>query len=326
MNRYLLLGAGFSNNFGLPLAKEIWGEILNSDFASKNRENQELMDLIQNEYNFEIIYNEILSHEEKFDKNVINDFQRLLEKIYMKMDRKLTNFILSKQKRINLSSLKCFINRFSNNEDNNGIIFTLNQDLFFERFFMQHHSTSTEKLIIPFINKNWYDTKYDIPLLDFETIKIDKKIHSKEPNYNNFLYAKLHGSFDWRFEGENRSLMVIGTSKKNHINKYEILKRNFSIFENNIKDNSKKKILVIGYSFNDSHINYVLKKSNCELYIVSPEEPSRFYRRMLKNFDGNQYTICKEKVKNYYKSTLNQIFPESNRKSSIYNELERDFF
>ncbi len=335
---FLFLGAGFAYNFGLPLAKEIWGKIFNSNLL---KEYPQIEYILKREHNYENIYFKIVNSN-LFEKtpDLQQYFKELINTIYYEMDLDLITFLRSENhNNIDLFRLMKFINRFKTNKLNPGVIFSINQDLFIERFYMNGSSSNFEELIIPFVDSQWNQHNEDISLVPFISKSNTSNIgvnHTallnptlinnqiKKNNDNKFLYIKLHGSFDWRYK-ENEDVMIIGVNKLQLIKKYKVLNENFNMFQKTIQHkNNKIKILIIGYSFNDQHINDILKNSKADLYVIDPQEPRDFYNKMVEF--QNKRKIWQNNIKKYYCCTLEDIFPRSNTKSSILLDIEKDFF
>lgn len=116
--------------------------------------------------------------------------------------------------------------------------------------------------------------------------------------------------------------MVIGLEKERDIAKEPMLCSYAAIFKMVLT--KAKRLLVIGYSFRDEHINkaIALAMAGChnpelELYVVSPERPDLFMERlygtqvhsfgMPKKIPYGKFLA--EKLKGYFPYTLAEIFP-----------------
>lgn len=155
-------------------------------------------------------------------------------------------------------------------------IFTLNQDLLMERHYLNDNVSlmsdgkwsgwsipgmipptpaSVEPLANPNLGK-WTPA----PQSDFTVHR------NAQP------YFKLHGSSNW-YTSVVANLMVIGRNKRSTINGYEILRFNYENFHNYLhKQNTK--LMIVGYSFGDDHINQTLRNSvnnsNLQLFVIDP--------------------------------------------------------
>jgi hypothetical protein len=88
-------------------------------------------------------------------------------------------------------------------------------------------------------------------------------------------YIKLHGSINWihKVDGQNQPLIIAGNDKGQQINNLQtevgdLMRSYMDLFSNGIGQGTK--VLVIGYSFGDHHINYTLAKPGVELYLIDP--------------------------------------------------------
>lgn len=85
-------------------------------------------------------------------------------------------------------------------------------------------------------------------------------------------YIKLHGSTDWETESGS-SVLIMGNAKSGSIEKFPLLRWYHQEFESHLRRGNAK-LMVIGYSFQDEHINKViLDASNaCGLktFIIDP--------------------------------------------------------
>lgn len=81
-------------------------------------------------------------------------------------------------------------------------------------------------------------------------------------------YIELHGSYDWD------NVFILGTCKSKEIENKPRIGEFFNFFEQSLNEkNSKIKLVIIGYSFNDEHINELIKKgidNNLEWLIWDP--------------------------------------------------------
>jgi len=74
----LLTGAGFTKNFGGFLAIEMWSKVFNHPEIQSS---EKLKSLIQNNFNYENIYSDVLNNTACKNKPITNARQHLLPKI-----------------------------------------------------------------------------------------------------------------------------------------------------------------------------------------------------------------------------------------------------
>ncbi len=175
--------------------------------------------------------------------------------------------------------------------DERGFVFTLNQDLFMERFFV-NGSLSLYEMSIPGISNygyfNWnklpqnLSEEYRIALSNETNVeKLASEFWTK--TYGRFSYMKLHGSYWWRTtDGSNA--MVIGNKKTGLIDREPYLKWSHAVFEQVLKGPGCE-LVVIGYGFGDEHINRVIADSiqhhGLKLHVVSPEDRRAFKNKLM---------------------------------------------
>jgi hypothetical protein len=206
---------------------------------------------------------------------------------------------------------------------NKSFIFTLNQDLFFERLY------SNQILSIPGIKNNseWFTTRFKDKLRPEDYIQLPNE---KELNHNksdilsdgNFFLLKLHGSYNWiSFDGTQK--MVIGRGKTGQIQKEPLLKYYCEVFKKVLSQNQRR-LLIIGYGFGDEHINRVISESvrdnGLKIYIISPVSPEEFKRKLLKNNLGKDIW---QGISGYFPYSLKEIFSDEVNKNRA---IKRNFY
>lgn len=99
------------------------------------------------------------------------------------------------------------------------------------------------------------------------------------PDENNFKvvpqlqpYFKLHGSSNW-IDSNSQELLVLGGNKASIIDRYPILKWNHNQFKEYLSP-SNTRLMVIGYSFGDDHINRMICDAivgaNLGIFVIDP--------------------------------------------------------
>lgn len=302
MINVLITGAGFTANFGAPLASDIYEKIFNS---KEIQGNDILNGIIKNKMNirtanYEKIYQDVIynasypSEEKKILRNIL--FKVLMDDIDKYCRTPNFNKKSSNGKSI-LEHLHLFLIKLSNTNDKS-IFFTLNQDMFIERQCNQlssdylsessdhvrrklrerGHDTENpicfKRLGVNHykIGKNSkYDTRNDIEINSF-TVREAKNEFKKwrEGKSLHCLYVKLHGSQDFVDEQGNR-VLITGTHKTSQISSSGLIEYYNEIFDNTLSYESCR-IIIIGYSFNDEHINKsiikALKNKDTIFYLV----------------------------------------------------------
>jgi len=152
-------------------------------------------------------------------------------------------------------------------------IFTLNQDVFLERNYLNNN--------VMLMSGGRLDG-YSIPGM--------RRIHNPNPSHDELThpniaahepsgdfqlnqrlqpYVKLHGSSNWR-TGEQR-IIVLGGRKTGLIDRFPVLKRYHEYFRQCLSSGPAR-LMIIGYSFGDDHINNAImeavKGGQLELFVV----------------------------------------------------------
>lgn len=327
VNRILLTGAGFSANFGAPLASQMSDRIYN-DFGVQNSE--KLKSTLSVNFDYEAVYQDVIESE-KYSKEEKQTLVDAVRRSYEQMDEEIIRHPDLTQTYSDF--FKKFLFRFATVYGGAGYIFTLNQDLLVERRFSHYPDSSFSSLCLPIaetkmFNKQWSESLGNayhkiIPAgEDFEKFKEEYE-KGIEKNRIVLSYVKLHGSQEW-FLGGNNPVMVVGRGKKERISFQPLLRYYWSLFEREInKPNTK--LLIIGYSFNDDHVNDALisarRLNGLEITVINRSSRKKIFD--LLNSKGIDGLIGK-----YYEDTLLNLLPTP---PTIYDsanlkEIQRVFF
>jgi len=297
----LLTGAGFSANFGGYLAEEMWSIIFNHPEVQKHPAVREFMLSPIGKYNYESIYHKVVREQgsyrlsgtfEPWDKHDIAAMKIAMSDAYKKLDRIMVTENMRTYRKDDLILLNKFINRFSRDLSEINFFFTLNQDLFIERYHSQS-STDSKQVVLPgfkkrvpeisdsfkgereFNDSDFVKTPDDEELVMTTPTEFDRSCHH---------YVKLHGSFNWQAP-DGSGAMIIGHEKEEQIKNEPILSWYFQIFEE-VLSQAGMKLMVIGYGFRDDHVNKIIKNAitnyGVKLYVISPESPSEFIFKLKK--------------------------------------------
>ena len=305
----LLTGAGFTKNFGTPLASEMWAEIFNH---KKIQAQPKIKKLMLDDFDYESIYDSIMMEDSTYtpdERKAIND---AVWSAYNYMDTILTEYILNQPHPLEVKNVSDLIYRFGE-QSNKSFIFTLNQDLFFERLY---HNMAYAKLSIPGLKNNpkWFDTNFNEALNPSHCCRLpdNKKLNCNKDilSNGNFFLIKLHGSYNWKsFDGKIK--MVLGRGKTEQIQNEPLLKCYLEIFEKVLSQNQRR-LLIVGYSFGDYHINRIIsnavREHGLKIYIISPVSPEEFKKKLCEK-PGLSLNIWQE-MSGYFQSNLNEIFSE----------------
>ncbi|BBL64765.1 hypothetical protein MSMAT_2749 [Methanosarcina mazei TMA] len=318
----LLLGAGFTKNFGGLLADKMWYEIFNHEEIQSQPKIKKLM---MNNFDYEEIYYSVLKEsrdeEGKLLPSEFTDEEKAAIKVatksaYIHIDENLRRHIIDHPRPTHLHNVNNLIfnirsqrqdykfvkdgktYRFSPDPKNKSFIFTLNQDLFFERLYPNN---ANAELSIPGINNDpdWFTTNFNKPLepSDYRILPTEdelKLIKDSLLELGGYFLIKLHGSCNWiSSNGSDMDMMVIGKSKTEQIQNEPLLKHYFEIFEE-VLSQDQCRLLIIGYGFGDKHINSIISKAvtdhELKIYILSTLSQKEL-KKKLTGSESSQDTV-----------------------------------
>ncbi len=153
-------------------------------------------------------------------------------------------------------------------------IFTLNQDTYLEQHYLYNHPQTPppykwEARYIPGLTPPEPATEHGNQLYKAGIRTIAKSDFTLESNKQ--PHFKLHGSYNWR--SEDQQVMVIGGAKINDINRIPLLTWYQKRFRAMITAPDTR-LMIIGYSFNDEHINSQLlaaARAGTKFFIVDAQ-------------------------------------------------------
>lgn len=262
-SHYLLLGAGFSRNWGGWLANEAFEYLLSHSFSAEVR--RTLIDHRTEGFEGALtVLQENWQRSAEAKKQVV-EFQQAVAAMFDHMNLAfLENPWHSR--RDELFSVLELLPKFD-------AIFTLNQDLLLEINYLTQ-PTGT------YLGGRWQANHLPGIVLPPPSGS-DDKVFLRELSPGDDLQLnlrgdfqpifKLHGSRNWRAQGTD--LMVLGGNKAGSIAQFPILKAYFSEFQRALHDDNAR-LMIIGYGFRDHHINAVIEsacqKTLLRTFIVDP--------------------------------------------------------
>lgn len=358
----LLLGAGFTKNFGGLLADEMWAEIFNHDEVQAQPRIKQLM---RNNFDYESIYYSVLSRgiagdafsHDEYKKEEKNAVMIATKSAYDHIDRILRYNIVDESYKKWHNNVNELLLKFGITK-NNSFIFTLNQDLFVERFYLNPSKGRPCRypeaiLSIPgidnipdwFMNRNYYlDGKElsneqfrflytdDLKRSDYLQLPSEDELKLKKDNLlgdgSHFL-IKLHGSYNWK-SADGSDLMVIGRGKSKQIQNEPLLNHYFKIFED-VFSQDNHRLLVIGYGFGDKHINRVIanavKDHNLKIYILSPESPKKLKENLSRGMNKiNETGNIWNGISGYFQCVDEVLKSEYNKNQIVRKHFYSTFF
>jgi len=322
--KYILItGAGFTHNFGTPLAREMWAEIFNH---KKVQEEPKIRAIMLNNFDYESVYYSIMEGDYiQQEKDAIN---LAVSDTYKNIDEIARNFrfLPDAPYPVNLNQVQKFINLFCGN-NKPAFFFTINQDLFIER-----HYYNGQRPIIPGIQhrQEWFSSLFRMPLKrgDYSRLPTREFFEDNKDRIlseSNFFYIKLHGSQNWVSSSGNQT-MVIGRGKSRRLREEPLLSWYFDIFKDVVLQENRR-LLIIGYGFRDNHINRIIseavEKHGLKIFVISPQPIEDFKRNMNKSVYRRK--ILKG-LSGYYPYSLLDMFPADQSKTQFYQDLREQFF
>jgi hypothetical protein len=298
----------------------MWSEIHNRFLKlSDNLEAEKLRSMVKREFNYENLYEDVLRSSE-FSEDEKNLFFKAVLGAYEALDDVIREFrqAFYSSDILDLNRIRDFFERLSGKPKERGFLFTLNQDIFIERYcYGGNIGPSLPGLQVE--NKRFV-SKESRPLQEIGYVKIAQndnagyqKVDFK--NQSKLFYVKLHGSYDWR-DDDNQEILIIGTNKPSRISSNPMSLPNM-------------KLMVIGYGFRDKHINEAIakaaKESNLKIYILNPQDPETF---LFKTLGINQWAseAIWKAVRGYFQITPKEMFLRNPIHTSVVNDLYKTFF
>ena len=289
--RALLLGAGFSHNWGAPLSSEINGSLL-----SELHDDAHLADQLRKRP-FEELFSGFAPPSDGGDDAAKRQL-RLQGAVKATFDRVNRAFHRSdlEFRRQNFEqrfSVAGFLQKFD-------VIFTLNQDLFLETAYFE--PGRYRQLTLPGLQRIapgsdiWRDNGERT--MSFGT--------SIQP------YIKLHGSTNWQNDA-GESVLIMGNFKSGAIARFPLLKWYHREFESCLRQRTTK-LMVIGYSFQDEHIIEAICKASkdCQrgTFIIDPNGTTvlRDPRMRGAQISGQPREVEEIRIVGELRRTLKEIF------------------
>ena len=327
-NRILLTGAGFTHNIGAPLARDMWALIFNQREIQLTARVQELL---RGNFDFELVYHQVVTGDyTDAEKQAIKNATKVA---YEKLDSIVRNYsfvgVGGPSPQINMYKVRALINKFAGSDDLKGFIFTLNQDLFIER---QYTNGLLARPFVPGVDQqqDWFTGNFTYPLTDehFRSLPAAAALEDQKEALlegGNFFYIKLHGSVNWVTSDGSNSL-VVGYHKTEQIGNEPLLSWYFGIF-NDVLMHPGRQLLIIGYGFNDEHINAMLRDAvrdhNLTLHIINRATPDRFMKEINDKPYGKEIA---EGICGYFPYTFEQLFPQNRADTMECGLLCQNYF
>ena len=269
----LLIGAGFSRNWGGWLATEAFEHLLGSPEVSKDAGLRRLLWKHQERGGFEEALAELQTQFAQDPDTARGPLMALQDAVKRMFNDMNTAFMATTDWQFGQQYIERQIGTFLTRFD---AIFTLNQDV-----LLEHHYANDNVALIS--NKKWAGPQ----LPGMRRIPGHEPLHANSWSRSTWrplpddgfeadgrfqpIY-KLHGSSNWIRE-DGQPMLIIGGAKVREIGQTPILNWYFKIFEESLTKGDAK-LMVIGYGFRDEHINAAIARGvekGLRLFIVAPE-------------------------------------------------------
>ena len=265
MNHILLLGAGFSNNWGGWLASEVMADVL-----GRVSDDDGLSGLVHNVASFEDALTQVQADFQRqpsaTTKARLDRLQGAILGTFGAMNQVFAAMPSMEFSQFREFSIQQFLSRFD-------AIFTLNQDLLFELHYLGmelHNPRRWNGYHFPAMQPppNWQN----LPRPD-RLGALWRSMPKFQISENLQPIFKLHGSINWRDASNDGELLVMGANKQAAIGGSKILSWYSDQFRGYLGIPNTR-LMVIGYSFSDHHINTIIhevwQKSGLKMFIVDP--------------------------------------------------------
>jgi hypothetical protein len=270
MTTAILLGAGFSRNWGGWLAQEVFNYLVGLPEIRKHERLVALLWQHQSSGGFEDV---IAAVQRDYKSNPgahhteLITLQDAVGQMFADMNEGYAATPGWEFQRQLEFMVRTFLIRFE-------AIFTLNQDLLLEQKYLDDNIMLSSSgrwggWQIPGMTLNVQSLQ---PLQERATGTWTPSTsmtcdHRYQPLY------KLHGSVNWR-TADNRALMIVGGEKAQQIQGHPILRAYAEVFEATLL-RPETRLMIIGYGFRDHHINRVIAqavyKQGLKFFVVCPE-------------------------------------------------------
>jgi hypothetical protein len=230
----LLTGAGFTRNFGGFLANEMWDKIFNHEQVQNH---PFLVDLLKDNFDFESVYNQVMDGS-SYSPEAQIALQQAVKSAYDQLDDASRGYWRpsaspTSPPLVSWQGFTKLLEHFASEGNVRGYIFTLNQDVFVERW----HSGEKKLLRILSMTPE-VDFKGKMPWSRLRGGELTPEYYFQAPSNpkevterisNLLYYVKLHGSLNWK-SSDGRDLMVIGGNKPAQIHREKLLQWYFDLF------------------------------------------------------------------------------------------------
>lgn len=322
MATILLLGAGFSKNWGAPIASEFFTALIRDDEIRRNEQIRNL--LWRNRTNFEDALAGLQQNyrqDKKRHRAALLLVQGAIGRVFDRLNAmyRRQDFELHQDRLVVDKSRTVveFLAKFD-------AIFTLNQDLLLEiHYFDQARNLTTNRrwsgAIAPGMQPRgqaaqapWSGREWT-PDGDFSVLG------QLQPVY------KIHGSTNWKTI-ENADMLIMGGGKRASINDFAVLRKYHDALAEQVHQGSVR-MVVIGYGFRDDHINEILKDGVVNhgllLHVIDPRGAGLAYD--MRGFGPNQIGPAVTSFEEWFEKGLYSASTIPFRRLLLEETLDREY-
>lgn len=336
MGQYILTGAGFSKNWGGWLSQELWAFLIGHAEIQKNEALKKLLWNNLNEGFENALYEakqlaesnpEWMNHYASLQKVVSEAFNEMFD-----LFKDISNTFGQGD-----YAIQEFLAKFD-------AIFTTNQDMLVELKFINLCNGDSHRLVgrnnisglySPGIKsrnpQSFRGTSYQ---MTFDAMDVNNRIQYPDPSGmsnlpNNLVpYIKLHGSSNWRTQNVGDNLMIVGGKKAEQIEANPLITSYFNFFRKKLFEPGSR-LLVLGHSFLDFHINEIIfkaiKEYGLKFYIWNNSGLGPLMER-LKNTPYYDEELFKKGFVGVSTKPLIDILKNHALRESEFNRVNREFF
>ncbi|PRY97284.1 SIR2-like protein [Jezberella montanilacus] len=303
MANYLLVGAGFSRNWGGWLASEAFEYLLGCPEITQNTNLNQLLWRHQSQGGFESALAELQTEyyrNPQANKSALNSLQAAITRMFDDMNTALIERNIWEFQNSVDRLISTFLTRFD-------AIFSLNQDLLLEHYYTNSNISLIGK-------KKWAGAQLPgmqrVPSQDAMSASswamskwYPESIESFKLHANCQPIFKLHGSSNW-FHEDGHSMLIMGGAKAQEIGQTPILKWYADNFEEKLSQ-QQSQLMIIGYGFRDDHINATISRAialGLKIFIISPEGAD--LARSLNKTRGRNAIVVKEPLEEMFETAL----------------------
>lgn len=289
MRHILLLGAGFSRNWGGLLANEVFDYLIGRDEVAQDRY---LKNLLWNHRTTGGSENALAEVQVAFSTDPakyapsLGRLQAAVSSVFERMNKAFFDSPGMEFQQHIERMLRTFLVRFD-------AIFTLNQDVLLEHHYFRHVELAGLRRwngaqlpgvrripnAVETVDPSWGKDAW-VPV-ERQSFRIEDGL---QPCF------KLHGSSNWT-DSEGGSLLVVGGDKSRAIRSHTVLAWYFEQFRQQLSE-SGSRLFMIGYGFRDPHVNDVIieavQRYGLTFFVIDPSG-SDVVLRANPSFGGSIY-------------------------------------